>query len=73
MGADVWAVGQEAIATDGTPGLSQVLQEELADKNAKNAIASASTNTNQNGYGNEIQANSKGPPVGAPTGPRVRR
>ena len=75
MGADVGAVGQEVMATDGAPGipgLSQVLQE-LADKNARNAIASASTNVNQNGYGNGAQANFKGPPIGAPTGPRVRR
>jgi len=72
MGADVGRVGLEAMAAGGAPGLSQVLQE-LADKNAKNAITSASTNVNQNGYGNGAQANFKGPPLGAPTGPRVRR
>lgn len=60
------------MATDGAPRISGLLQE-LVDKDARNATARATTNANQNGYGNGAQANFKGPPLGAPTGPRVRR
>ena len=72
MGAGVGVVGQAAITIDGAPKIPRLLQE-LADKDARNAIASASTNANQNGYGSGAQANLKRPPLGAPTGPRVRR
>lgn len=72
MGADVGAVGQAAVATDGAPRVLGLLQE-LADKDAGNATARVTINANQNGYGNGAQANFKGPPLGAPTGPRVRR